>query len=148
MTTKTAHRVDTTGRRRPRQRIRMDWALGTGIALGLVSIAYLIAQSTGAALLVAGPGGTAQEVAFGQVVGMTLVGALVGAVLAYTARRWAPRPRTLFLTITLLALASYGAVPFMAAETTTTALWLNAFHVAVAAPVLWAISRHLPASRS
>jgi hypothetical protein len=128
-------------------RLTIDWALGTGLALGLVAIAHLLNLGLGETLLIEGPAGTPQEVLFGHIFGMTVFGATIGALLAYGSRRWTPRPRTYFLAISLVSLVGYAPVPFLAAGTTSTALWLNGFHIAVAIPVLWALSRHLPLTR-
>ncbi len=124
--------------------LTVAWARATGLALGLVSLAYAAAVGMGDPMLVAGD----QEVVFSQVFGMTILGATVGAGLAFASRRWVRRPRPVFLTVTLLAVAGYSSVPFVAAEATSTALWLNGLHIAVAVPVLTVFARFLPATRN
>ena len=57
-------------------------------------------------------------------------------------------PRMTFLAVTLIALAGYAVVPFTAAESTQTAVWLNIFHVAVAVPVIGMFTRYLPGNRT
>ena len=102
----------------------------TALAIAGVTSTYLFSQAVGADLLVSS-GDATMEVA-----------------LAWAFGRWAPRPRMVFLGTTLVGLVAYAAVPFAAAETVTTALWLNAFHLAVAAPLLGLLSRSLPTDRS
>lgn len=130
------------------RRIVTDWAIGTGIALGLISVAYLIHQALGGPLVVGGPGGTSTEVTFGNISGMTVFGGSIGAALAYALGRWAPRPRAAFLTTCGSALVGYAVVPFVAAEAVSTAIWLNAFHLAVAIPVVGFLARNLPTART
>lgn len=136
--------VDATAPTSGLRRAVADWAIGTGIALGLVSVAYLLHQGLGETLLVAGPGTSSTEVTFGSISGMTMLGGSVGAAIAYALGRWAPRPRATFLAICVVALAGYGVVPFMAAGTVSTAIWLNVFHAAVAIPVVGLMARSLP----
>ena len=53
-----------------------------------------------------------------------------------------------FLAVTVIALAGYAVVPFTAAESVQTAIWLNVFHVVVAIPVIGMLARYLPGSRT
>jgi hypothetical protein len=75
---------------------------------------------------------------------MSVAGSALAVALAWAFGRWAPRPRVTFLAATLVGLVAYAAVPFAAAESIVTALWLNAFHLAVAAPLLVLLGRDLP----
>lgn len=118
------------------------WA--AGVAILLVSAAYLLANAVSGPLVVTDVG----EVALSHVVGFTVLGATVGATLAYLAERFARRPRLTFLTVTIIALAGYAVVPFTAAESTQTAIWLNVFHLVVAIPVIGMLTRYLPESRT
>ena len=72
----------------------------------------------------------------------------IGAALAYLAGRFARRPRLTFLAVTIIALAGYAVVPFTAAESTQTAIWLNVFHVLVAIPVIGILTRYLTEIRT
>lgn len=116
----------------------------TGLAIMSVTMAYLLSQAAGAELLVASGGDATMEVALGTVLGMSVAGAGLAVALAWAFGRWAPRPRATFLATTLVGLGAYAAVPFAAAESIVTALWLNVLHLAVAAPLLVLLGRDLP----
>lgn len=120
----------------------------TAIALAGVTVTYLLSQATGTELLVASGGDANTEVALRTVLGMSVAGAGLAVALAWAFGRWAPRPRMTFLTTTLVGLAAYAAVPFAAAESVGTAVWLNGFHLAVAIPVLTVLGRRLPTGQS
>lgn len=120
------------------------WLAGTGLAGLLVTAAHFMAAEFADPLVVEGIG----EVTLGNVLRMTVLGATVGAVLAYILGRFTRRPRMAFLTLTLVALAGYAVVPFTAAETLQTAIWLNVFHIAVAIPVISMLSRYVPGDRA
>lgn len=143
-TTEAAH-VTPTGTSQPLLR---SGAKAVGLALLAVMSTYLLARTFGSDLLVAGPGGSSVEVTPGSIAGMTVFGGTVAVALTWAFGRWAPKPRAAFLTTTLVGLAAYAAVPFAAAESATTALWLNAFHLAVAMPVLTTLGRRLPKERT
>lgn len=130
--------------RSPVRRLAELWAVGTGLAVLLTAAVFLPADAASGPLVVADVG----EVTLGNVVGLTFFGATVGAVLAEVVRRFARKPRLTFLAVTLIALAGYAVVPFTAAETTQTAIWLNVFHVVVAIPVIGILTRYLPRNRT
>jgi hypothetical protein len=130
--------------RRPIKSLANLWAVGTGIAIVAVASVYLLANEVAGPLVVVGAG----EIGVGDVVGFTILGGTVGAVLTYVVGRFSRRPRMALLAVTLIALAGYAVVPFTAAETTTTAIWLNVFHVVVAIPVIRMLIRYLPKNRS
>ena len=125
--------------RRPTRSLATHWAVGTGLALVMVAGVYLLSNAVSGPLVVADIG----EVTLANVVGFTFFGAAIGAVLAYAVSRYARKPRLTFLAVTVIALAGYGVVPFTAAETTTSAIWLNVFHVVVAIPVIGLLTRYL-----
>lgn len=125
-------------------RLARLWAAATATALLLVGATYLMAQQLGEPLIVNGAG----EVTLGNVTGFTILGATIGAALAIALGRFSRRPRSTFLTATLIALAGYSVVPFTAAQSTGTALWLNLFHLVVAAPVIGMLARWLPEART
>jgi hypothetical protein len=129
--------------RRTRPSLWRLWAAGTGIAAILVAVAFQIAKEVADPLVVSGTG----EVTLGNVIGMTVIGATVGAAFAYGIGRFTERPRRVFVVVTLIALVGYAVVPFTAAEPVGTALWLNVFHVVVAVPVIVALTRCLTSER-
>ena len=121
---------------------------GTLIALGLVSIVYLIADAAGGPLLVTQPGSDSIEaVPLGAVIAFTVLGGAVGLGLALLTNRrnWHP---SMFIAVCVGGLALYGIVPFTAAEQTSTAIWLNAMHLAAAAPIAGLLTRSLADERS
>ena len=128
----------------PLIRLAKLWAAGTGLAVLLVAAAYLGAQEIADPLIVSGTG----EVTLDDVTGFTLFGATVGAALAVVIGRFSRRPRPTFLAATIIAVAGYAVVPFTAAESIETALWLNLFHLVVAVPVIGLVARWLPPDRT
>jgi hypothetical protein len=121
---------------------------GTAVALGLVIIAYLIADAASGPLLVTQPGSdTIEEVALGTVVAFTVLGGAVGLGLALVVDRRSWPPST-FIAVCAGALALYAIVPFIAAEQASTAIWLNAMHVAAAAPIVGFLARSLADERN
>lgn len=141
-------RVGVSARWRDRRRLVVEWAKGTGLALMLVSVVYMVSQGLGDALLVSGPNGSSTEVTLGNIFGMTLLGGSIGAAMAFALDRWARRPRATFVAVGVLAIGGYAVAPFVAAETLSTAIWLNVFHVTVAIPVVGFLARGLPRTRS
>ncbi|HXV94140.1 MAG TPA: DUF6069 family protein [Pseudonocardia sp.] len=121
-------------------------AIGTGLALVGVAAVYLVAQAAGAPLTVA-TGGSTEEIPLLAALGFTLLGGAAGYGLALLARRFG-RPRTVFLTVVVAALVLYGVPPFVAADSTSTAVWLNLMHLVAAAAIVPALARPLPATRT
>lgn len=130
------------------QSLLMAGAKATGLGVVAVMAAYLVAVGVGHGLLVAGPDGTAMEVTSGSIFGMTVLGGTIAVALAWAFGRWSARPRVAFIATTVVGVLAYAAVPFVAAETVASALWLNGMHLAVAIPVLTILARHLPRERS
>lgn len=120
-------------------------ALGTVLAMVGVAVVHLIATALGDPLIV-DPGGAPQTVPLGAAVLFTVLGGAAGYGLALLARL-AGRPRTVFLAVTLVALALFAVPPFGATESVGTALWLNAMHLVAAAGILPLLARALPAAR-
>jgi hypothetical protein len=121
---------------------------GATVALGLVLIVYLVADAASGPLLVTQPGTDSIEViALGSVVAFTVLGGVVGLGLALfvNRRNW---PTSTFIAVCVAALLLYGVVPFVAAEQTSTAIWLNAMHLAAAAPIIGLLARSLQDERS
>ncbi len=102
------------------------WLVATGVTGGLV-----VDQGSGP-----------EEVGVLAAVGATICG--VGIGLAFLARRFSARPRRTFLAVCAVALAAYGVVPFLVAESAAVAIWLNVLHLVVAVPVVGGLAR-LPA---
>lgn len=119
------------------------WARGTGTAIFVVAFLYAVADGMSGPLLVA----EQTEVTLANVLALTAIGGTVGAILAYAAGRLATQPRRALLAVASIGLAGYAVVPFTAAETLETALWLNVFHLAVAVPVIWVLASELPRGR-
>lgn len=109
-----------------------------------MAAAYLVATAVSGPLVVTDVG----EITLDNVIGFTIFGGTVGAALAYVVGRFAWKPRMTFLAVTLIALSGYAVVPFTAAESTQTAIWLNIFHVVVAIPVIGMLARYLPRNRT
>lgn len=121
---------------------------GTTVAVGLVLITYLIADAASGPLLVTQPGSDSpEEIALGAAVAFTVLGGLVGLGLALVVNRRSWPPST-FAAVCAVALLLYGVVPFTAAEQTSTAIWLNAMHVAAAAPIIGLLARSLADERN
>lgn len=122
------------------RRLTVLWLGGTSLAILLVTLAYLLAQQVGGPLVVTGVG----DVTWGDVIGFTILGGTIGAVLAHVSRRFAREPRFTFLAAASIGIAGFAVVPFAAAESLETALWLNTFQLLVAVPVIGALQRFLP----
>ena len=121
---------------------------GTAVALGLVLIVYLVADAASGPLLVTQPGSDdITEIALGAVVAFTVLGGAVGLGLALVVNRRSWPPST-FIAVCIAALALYAIVPFTAAEQTSTAIWLNAMHLAAAAPIIGLLARSLADERN
>lgn len=121
---------------------------GTAIALGLVLIVYVVADAVSGPLLVTQPGSDdITEIALGAVVAFTVLGGAVGLGLALVVN-WRSWPPSTFIAVCIAALALYAIVPFTAAEQTSTAIWLNAMHLAAAAPIIGLLARSLADERN
>lgn len=120
------------------------WAVGTGIAVLLVASAYQLAVTVSGPLVVTDIG----EITLGNVTGFTLLGSTIGAAMASVIGRFTRKPRMVFGVVATIALAGYAVVPFTAAESVETAMWLNSFHLLVAIPVIGTLARSLPTNRT
>lgn len=119
-------------------------AIGTVIAMGLVAGTWLFAGAIGDELTVMRPGRDEAEVlGIATAIPATAVGGTAGLALAFLARRFAQRPAAAFVGACALLLAAYGVFAASAAEDTQTALWLNAIHLAAAAPIVSLLARAL-----
>jgi hypothetical protein len=123
--------------------------IGTAMAVALVALVYGIAQAVDANLLVTSPGADIpKEVPIGNALGITVLGGVVGLLLAVAARRFTPRPRFIFLAVCLVLLVLDGITPFTASDETSTGVWLNAMHLVAAIPIVGSLFRALPERRS
>jgi Family of unknown function (DUF6069) len=119
-----------------------------GVGAGLVAAAATtaVAAVSSAAGVTLEVGGEAIPLAgFAQ---MTLLGVVLGVVLAAALRRWAATPRRTFTTATVgLTVVSLGPDLAVSASTTTK-LVLMATHLVAAAIVIPGLARCLPQRRS
>lgn len=76
-----------------------------------------------------------------------LEGGLGGTILAAACRRWARRPRLLFLCLALIGLIASFAFPIFSDASTATKVVLSISHVVVAAIIVPALALALPARR-
>lgn len=117
-------------------------------ALVLVTGVYSLADAATDGLLVKAPGSDElQVVSLSVALVYTIVGTLVGLGLAMTINRFSPLPRATFIVVSVVAVILYGLLPFDAAEETSTAIWLNMMHLAVAIPVVGSLAAYLPKAR-
>lgn len=123
-----------------RRELARVWAKGTLIAAVLVTIAYLIATSLADPLVVEDIG----AVGLANVLTFTVLGATFGIGLAIATTRLVRKPRLTFVAVSWAAVAGYSVLPFTAAESIHTAIWLNIFHLLVAVPVIGLMARQLP----
>jgi hypothetical protein len=115
----------------------------------MVAVVFWVADASTDGLVVEMPGSSdLQELGFGDVIVPTVFGGIVGAVLAWAAGRFAARPRVTFMAVCVIGLVVYGVVPFIAANDTASAVWLNVMHVAAAVPIVGGHARRLPRGRS
>jgi hypothetical protein len=85
--------------------------------------------------------GHLQTIPVGQVVGASLAASLLGWLLLAMLERRTPHARTLWTTITLVALAASLALPLAAATTTSAVAGLIVMHLTVGAAVIPAMAR-------
>lgn len=124
--------------------IAKQGGVGLIVALVLVAVTYLLADAASGSLLVTQPGSdTAEAVPLGLALLFTVLGGVFGIALAVLVNRLG-RSRATFVTVAVVALALYGIMPFTAAEETSTAIWLNAMHLAAALPIVGFLARSLP----
>lgn len=127
-----------------RSDIAKQGGIGIIVALALVLVTYLIADAASGPLLVTQPGSdTPEQVLMAQALLFTVIGGAAGIGLAFVVKRLG-RTRTTFVAIAGVALVLYGIVAFTAAEQTSTAIWLNAMHLAAALPIVGLLARSLP----
>lgn len=120
-------------------------AIGAAIALVGVVVVYLVADAAGEPFTVTS-GGRSQAVPLTAVIMFTLLGAVIGLLVAVVASRLR-RPRAVFLVVTVVALVLYAFAPFAAADRTSTAIWLNVLHLVAFAAIVPLLARALPATR-
>ena len=80
--------------------------------------------------------------------GALLEGGVAGTVLAAGCRRWARRPRVVFVALAIAGLVASFALPIASDASTATKVVLSISHVVVAAIIVPALALALPASAS
>lgn len=112
---------------------------GTIGAVVAVAITFLIADAiSGPLLTVAGTDQT-EEIPLAVALVSTVFGGAAGLTLAALCKRFLRDPATVFVGISIVGLVVFGIFPFMAADNTATAIWLNVMHIAAAVPILAAL---------
>ena len=110
-------------------------ALGTVMALVAVAITYLIADAISGPLIATGPDGELAEIPLGAAIFATVIGGIVGTVLALLVRKRA-KAATVFQSICAVALVLYGIFAAVQADSASTAVWLNVLHIVAAIPII------------
>lgn len=85
-------------------------------------------------------------VAVPSVVFATIVGGIIGMVLAIVAS-FLPRPRQIFRGACLVGLVVLAVSAFGASEAFETGVWLNVMHVGAAVPIVGRLTEGLPERR-
>jgi len=120
---------------------RRLWKTGAvaGVSAAVATtVCAALAQAADVPLKVSGE--SIPALGFGQ---LTLVGAILGTILAVTLSRWARRPRRTFVTTTI-ALTALSIIPDVTADATTaTQVVLALSHVVAAAIVIPALASRL-----
>ncbi len=118
-------------------------AIGTSVAIVAVLAVYALARSVDDPLAVSQGDAVAETIPVLGAIGATIIGGVIGAVLAAIARRTQQPQQTLLVAGGVGLLVSL-APPFQAAAQTSTALWLVAMHIVTAIAVLGAHHAALP----
>jgi hypothetical protein len=79
--------------------------------------------------------------------GALLEGGVAGTVLAAACRRWAGRPRPVFVALAMAGLVASFALPICSDASTATKVVLSLSHVVVAAVIVPALALALPSRR-
>ena len=111
-------------------------ALGTVMALVAVAITYFIADAISGPLIATGPDGELAEIPLGAAIFATVIGGIVGTVLALLVRKRAAKAATVFPSISAVALVLYGIFAAVQADSASTAVWLNILHIVAAIPII------------
>ncbi len=124
-------------------------AFATGVATILVLIVYFIAKGSGDELVAVSELGIGppKELNMVVTVAATIAGGILGMAFAWLARRFTPRPRLAFISVSILGLILYGFLAFGRTDQHSTAIWLNLMHLAAALPISGALA-YLIANRS
>jgi hypothetical protein len=80
--------------------------------------------------------------------GALLEGGVAGTVLAVACRRWAGRPRSVFVALAMAGLVASFALPIFSDASTATKVVLSVSHVVVAAVIVPALALALPGRRT
>jgi hypothetical protein len=118
--------------------------VGTVVALAAVVVTFFIADAVSGPLMATDPAGAVTEVPLpGAIIG-TVIGGIVGALLALGVRNL-DRSVEAFLGVCLIGLVLYGIYAFVQAEGFAAGLWLNVMHIAAAVPIVGILTRWLQA---
>lgn len=77
-----------------------------------------------------------------------LEGGLAGTALAAACRRWAPRPQSSFVALTMVGLIASFVLPIVSDASTATKVVLAVSHVVVAVIIVPALALALPSGRT
>ncbi len=119
-------------------------AIGIGIAIIGVGIAFFIADAISGPLLVTPPGGDeVQEVNVGLAIFSTVFAGVIGIGIAAVCKQFLSNPAAAFLGICAVALIIYAILPFTASEEVSTGIWLNVMHIVAAVPIVGSLVNEL-----
>ena len=117
---------------------------GLAGALLFVTVVWVVADASSGPLLAEDPDGVLAEVPLAGALIATVIGGVIGALLAYVLRSRPGAPRR-FINICATLLVLYGVFAFVQAEDLVTGIWLNVMHLAAAAPIIDQMTRWLRA---
>ncbi len=118
---------------------------GMAGALLFVTVVWIVADTSSGPLLAEDPDGVLAEVALGGALVATVIGGMLGTLMAFVLRGRPGAPRR-FMNICATMLVLYGVFAFVQAEDLVTGVWLNVMHLAAAAPILDQLTRWLRSS--
>ena len=114
---------------------------GIVAAVIAVVVVFAIADAASGPLLAAQPGSdVTEEIPLGAAIFGTVVGGLVGTVIALLS---VSRPVEVFVGVCVVALVLYGLFALSAADDSATGIWLNVMHIAAAVPIVGLLARWL-----
>ena len=122
----------------------------TVAAVVAVTVVFSIAKASGDDLIVGpefGSGEPKELKLWVALIATVIVGGFLGSALAWLTQRFTRQPRVAFLIVGALGLIGYGILAAVRSEATSTALWLNAMHLAAAIPIVGALAYALNPQR-
>lgn len=120
----------------------------TGIVAAIVAVVvvYFIADAASGPLMATGPDGEMAEVPVAGAMIATIIGGLVGVLIAFLVRNLS-RAVEIFVGICIVALVLYGVFAIAQADSLATGVWLNVMHIAAAVPIVGLLARWLDVRR-